>query len=251
MSSLNAWTLHFGVGQSDRSSHTFNPPRLPGKAPQGTAGLQVSFLKELPVGQQIPCPILPPSWVLVLHPQGKRRAKRRKTFPPHFILPQLCIDKSHAHPRPTGCRCNYVTATASPELQCHFLAWNKAGRRRLGTKNHQKDAYVSCPYRSTSAASGAHGSLGTEIRITLLPACLGFQLSFAKHWARLMHTISSVTLFLKQPVSIWAVWQLQGCLQGDSEQHPHPSRKHTGIVAKVWQCWGNCPRGVLPESFTT
>lgn len=77
----------------------------------------------------------------------------------------------------------------------------------------------------TSAASGAHGSLGTEIRIILLPACLGFQFSFAKLWAHLMLTISSV-FSLPQAASFHLGHQV-------TVSRSNPTRKHMGILVKV------------------
>lgn len=158
---------------------------------------------------------------------GQEQSKEEEDISTSFILLQLHIEESLVHPRPPGCRCSYVTATASLELQCHFLARNKAGRRSLGTKNNQKDA-VSCRYRSTSAATGAHGSLGTEIRITLLPARLGFQFSFAKHWARLMPTISSV-IFSSLSSQFPSEPFCSPCRVTASSTH----RKHEGMLVKM------------------
>lgn len=65
---------------------------------QGTAGLQVSFLKELPVGQQIPCSIFPPSWVLVLHQTQTLRAGAEQEGK-HFHLTSFCSSRALKNPK--------------------------------------------------------------------------------------------------------------------------------------------------------
>lgn len=143
------------------------------------------------------------------------------------------MEQSHVHPKPPGCRCSYVTATASLELQCHFWAQNKAGGRHVGTKNHQKvDDGQFLAHREALELQWSPWKFrgwnknDTLTSLSWLPVQLCPALgTFDAHHKQCYF------LFLKQSVSIWAILSSRAAC---SEQHSYPNRKHTGISVKVW-----------------